>query len=55
MTYAYRVGTNKKDQWQALLDEGSIPLRPKKDDPTITDATALAAGESGGSYKTLSK
>jgi hypothetical protein len=48
MPYAYWVDTSKKDQGQAILEEGAIPPRPEEDGPAIMDATAPAAGESGG-------
>jgi hypothetical protein len=33
MSYTYREDTDKKDQGQAFLDEGSTPLVPDEDDP----------------------
>jgi hypothetical protein len=41
-----------KDQGQALLDEGFVPLMPGEDNPTITDALTPVAGEDGRTYKT---
>jgi hypothetical protein len=55
MTYAYRVDTGKRNQGQALLDEGSIRPRPDMDSLTTMDAMALATGEGGETYKTPSK
>jgi hypothetical protein len=37
------------------LDEGSAPPVPDEDGPTIMNATAMAADEGGGTYKTSSK
>jgi hypothetical protein len=37
------------------LDEGSVPPVPNEDGPAILAATALAASEDTGNYKTLSK
>jgi hypothetical protein len=34
------------------MDEGSTPLVPDEDGPTITEATAPADGEGDGTYKT---
>jgi hypothetical protein len=34
------------------MDEGSALLMPDEDGPAITEATALADGEGGGTYKT---
>jgi hypothetical protein len=41
-----------KDQGQALLDEGFVPLMLSEDNPTITDAVTPATGEDGMTYKT---
>jgi hypothetical protein len=54
MPYAYREDTGKKDQEQALLDEGSTPPVPDEDSPAILDATAVAADKDFGAYKTSS-
>jgi hypothetical protein len=53
--HAYREDTSRKDQGQALLDEGSVPPTSGEDGPASTDAIAPMAGEDDGSYKTPSK
>jgi hypothetical protein len=55
MAHSYQVDTSKKDQGRALLDEGSRYLRPEKDNPATTDATAPTTGKGDETYKTLSK
>jgi hypothetical protein len=51
----YREDTGKKEQGQALLNEGSVPPVPDEDGPAIMVAMAPTVSEDGGSYKTLSK
>jgi hypothetical protein len=55
MPYAYRDNTGKKDKGRSFLDEGSTPSVSDEDGPAIMIATAPAAGEDGGTYKTPSK
>jgi hypothetical protein len=47
--------TGRKDQGHALWGKGSTPPTLDKDGPTIMDATAPAAGEVNGTYKTSNK
>jgi hypothetical protein len=51
----YQEDTGKKDQGQALLNEGSVPLVPNEDDPAIMAVTTPAADEDDCTYKTPTK
>jgi hypothetical protein len=53
--HAYWEDTGIKDHGWALMDEGSAPTLSDEDDPTVTDAAALAIGEDNRTYKTPSK
>jgi hypothetical protein len=52
---ADRDDAGRKDQGQALLDRGYMPLLSDKDDLTVVDAVAMAVGEEKGTCKTPSK
>jgi hypothetical protein len=52
--HAFREDAGRKDQGQALLEEGSTPSTSDEDDPIVTDVVAHAIGECNGSYRTLS-
>jgi hypothetical protein len=50
----YQEDTDRKDQGQSCLDEGSTPPMPDEDDPAITDTMAPMAGEGDETYKSPS-